>query len=201
MTSQVDAYLSGLPHGVDSFPEARIKGAMVRSLADDLRTRLGRGERLHPLAQAMLDAPPPASSWVPDVKLHALYLAAEETCFSGMGGEAAFEQWIFSRTRDSLRGPLFGVLFAVLSPELVLRGLPYRWAAFHRGTSLEVLSTERSSARLRFSAAAGLMPPVAFRALRAVVRAAGVAAGASAVGATLEHVSPTTTDLVVRWAR
>lgn len=197
----VAAYLESLPRGIDSFPEACIKGAMVRSFGDDLRARLARGERLHPLAQAMLDTPPPASSWVPDVRLHVLYLAAEETCFAGPGGEAAFEQWIFERTRDSLRGPLFGVLFAVLRPELVPTGLPYRWSAFHRGTALEVIGTERTSARLRFTAPAGLMPPVAFRARRAVVRAAGVAAGASLVGASLQHVSPTTTDLELRWAR
>jgi hypothetical protein len=37
MPRSIDAYLATLPAGLDSFPDACIKGALVRSFAEDLR--------------------------------------------------------------------------------------------------------------------------------------------------------------------
>jgi hypothetical protein len=140
-----------------------------------------------------------ASSWVPDVWLHVLYLASLEVCFAGPGGEMEFEEWIYRRARQSLGGPLFGVLFLFLSPERVLVGASKRWSAFHRGTGLDTVAVAKSTAKLRFTCPPGLMPNAALRALRAVIRAAGITAGARAVRVDLHEESPACTLLDVRW--
>ena len=197
--SLVEDYLTSLPAGLDSYPEACIKGAVVCSLAEGLGERLLRGQVLHPVAQRMIDDPPMANSWVPDVQLHVLYLAAMEVCFSGSTGASAFEEWIYLHTRQSLQSPLYRILFVVLSPGQVLRGLPRRWAAFHRGTTLDVVTVEKARAKLRFSCPPGLMPEAALIALRAVLRAAGAAAGAKLVAVELAESAPGCSVLDVRW--
>ena len=192
----VKRYLERLPHGLASYPASCVKGTVVRAVAlafqSDAELRAG----LPPETDRLLAEPPLASAWIPEVHLNVLFSAICETRYPVAG---AFETWAYEGNRTILGGPVYRVLFGVLGPERIMIGLPNRWSAFRRGTTLVPLEVEPKRARTRLTYEPWLMPDVGLLAMRAAVRAAADVSGARSVTVTYEEESPTSTVFSARW--
>ena len=195
----IAGYLGKLPHGAASYADVQVKGSILRAVLSEIpegasvRTGIPEVDRL-------VEDPPPLSAWVPEVHFNALMLAVYEQVFASAGGIPAFVVWVYEGNRRMLRGPLYRVLFAVVSPERVLIGLQKRWSAFRRGTTLSVVSQKETLAVVKHTHPPHLMNELAAHGFAGAFRAASEAAGAKDVFVTFRESSPTETLFEARWA-
>lgn len=200
MFRSVGEYLAKLPNGIASYKHACVKGSVMRLTVEGA---IQRGVSLEELPSEVARygvEPPQLQAWLPEVHLNVLFLATCESAFANAGGMTAFEAWVFNGNRRFLGGPLYRILFAVMSIERVMVGVQKRWSAFRRGTILENVQANDAGATLRLVYPKDLMPSVALHAIGAAFRAAGVAAGARRI--TVEHheESDMATLFEARWS-
>lgn len=156
---RVDAYLAGLPGGLDAHPACVAKGALVRNLldgqpVDELARRLPS-----PLGRLALDQPI-GSDWVPEAHLTALYLALADV--RGLRDE---DLLAFARERNRLlfRSPAYRFLMEVVSPATLIRFGAQRWGNFHRGTTLDLDGVSDDGVRFSLRFPERLLPPLMLR--------------------------------------
>ena len=185
MLPSVAAYLSRLPADLDSYPDALIKGSVVREVIgeSDVLPRLVSGQ-VPPRVEALMRDPPPLASWVPEVHFTAALAAVGDLCFSGLRGMSAFERWMLERNRTLLASPLYKILFLVVSPERIFLGIEKRWGAFHRGSSLRVAGRAKGTTQLELTFPPQLFEEYALRAFGCAFQAAGEAAGSKGTSST-----------------
>ncbi len=137
-------YLGALPHGLDSYPDARAKASLYRSVLD--QSSIEDVSVLPEPLRRLVTNPAPVSAWIPEVHSHALISAVRDICFES---DAAFIQHMYDRQRGLFDGRLYRILLALASPSLLLRTAALRWSTFHRGSTFSVESTTTSEARVR----------------------------------------------------
>jgi hypothetical protein len=187
----VTAYLSGLPHGIDSYPRAMVKGSVVRMTMGewDFPSMLAPGALPEPV-ETLVRHPPGVSSWVPEVHHAVVVSAVFDARFRDAGGLGAFESWVRDGNRRLLRGPLYRVMFVVLSPSRVLSGAQQRWATFHRGSLLTVVKREERVVVARLTYPPHLFGDLSLRAFAGAFQAALESAGAKSPRVTTQVESP-----------
>ncbi len=190
------AYLSGLPDGLASYPDCQVKAVFLPSVLDDypLRSVTGgaqsfrrRGgearpalleegdlerspviDQLPPVLADLVRSPPPSSAWLPQVHFRCILRAILDLYFQG--DEAAMAAWSYGSQKKLLGGPLYRVMFALLSPERVVQLAPQRWGHFHRGLSMHVdIHPQQVEGTLRY-------PPNIYRRLDHELSLAGIRA-------------------------
>jgi hypothetical protein len=172
----VARYLRDLPDGLASYPECLAKASLLHSIREQ-GPELDASALPSPLDE-LVTAPPPVSSWLPEVHTNAIMLAAFDLAFRTAGGMAAFLEWVYERNRKLLSAPLYRVLFLVVSPERLLLHMEKRWAAFHRGTDLTLIERREGHARVRLTFPSKLHCEHSARGVGAALRAAADSAGA-----------------------
>jgi hypothetical protein len=198
MSPTVARYLEGLPHGIDSYPDAVVKGAVLRATLADAGSPIEPGTLPERLERYALD-PPSIGMWVPETFHGALVGAIFDARFRDVGGIAAFEGWARERNRKLFKSPLYRVLFFVVRPERIFIGIKNRWSAFHRGSVLEVVEQRPNHRTVRLSHPPGLFSDHALHTFSAAFLAAAEAAGLHAARARRVSEQPTTTDFAVDW--
>jgi hypothetical protein len=194
-------YVNALPDGLESYPKALASGALVLGLLLDPLSRLPLGGGLPPPLEELMGTSPPASSWVPLVKLCALHAAVYDFAFAEKGGVAAYEEWTFQRNLRLAGDSVYRKILAVESPEALLASYnSARWSAFYRGTSLHVMSVAKRSASLRLTHPAYAWPGISRIALGAALRAALVIARAKSATVTSRELSVRAAHFEVRWS-
>jgi hypothetical protein len=193
------AYLDGLPHGADSYPDTQVKGAVIRSALEDPKYRPPRGA-VPEVVRSLLDDPPVPGAWVPEVHFQALMAAIYDHHFAADGGAAALEAWTCERNRVIFRSALYRVLFLLVSPDRVFTGAAKRWSVFHRGSELDVVGVGNRQATIRLVYPAGLMLDLCARSYGGAFRAALAAAHAKLGEIDCVVESDTSTRYDVRWA-
>lgn len=128
-------YLESLPEGLDSYPSAQSKSALVRSALRDLDDgrALDPAVGLHePLRELLLD-PPPAGVWVPAVHTIAVSLMVLDARHADARAAEAFTR---ARVLSVAENPLYRALLRVPGPGrlIALGGRIYR--QLQRGTEL-----------------------------------------------------------------
>jgi hypothetical protein len=189
-------YVDRLPNGLDSYPNVTAKGSILSRLVDAYRGVAPEGMPA-PLT-AHFVRPPAPNEWVPEVHLVALTTSVVDTLFRDQP-PAAFERWALQENKQLLRGPLYRILFSVLSPERILVGLEKRWSAFHRGTTFEQIDVGPSMAIVRFRYPPYLLSPQTLTTRSTAIRAAVETAGAKLVTVDAREESPRSTVFEVRW--
>lgn len=198
MGGVLEAYLESLPAGLDSFPEARCKGAI---LDEQLEWLNEAGVQLAPvLADAVRRARPygEPSSWVPEVLINAISLDARRAYTN----DGAWIETVYDRQRRVYRRPLYRALLLVMSPTLLTMAAGERWGSYRQGSKLEIERWKRDgSARstvgtLRYPA--GLHTPLLLRGLAQTLRSAIDAAGARQ--STVELLEAESTPGAARYA-
>lgn len=134
MASALDEYLASLPDGLRAFPRAEVKGNV---LDEQLAWLDEVGVKLDPrIAPALRRAQPLGRSmeWVPEVLINAVSINAMEAYPS----QAAWIRAVYDRQTAYYRTPLYRALLLVMSPTLLTMGAARSWAAYRKGSSLEV---------------------------------------------------------------
>lgn len=194
-TPRYDQYLSRLPLGLNSYPEAQQRASMLRArLAEsDLASRLAD------VPQGIVDlitSPPGPSAWVSEVKAHALLLCIGDLCCHS---DEAFEALTERVNRRVLGGPIFSMLFRMLGPMRVTRGVSRRWEQLHRGTLFRLVESSNEKCVARLEAPAHLMPPEIVRHYAIALRVGLELAGGDQASVTCETLDPRKTLFVARW--
>jgi hypothetical protein len=192
-------YTEALPQGLESYPGARAKGAIVRQLLLDPVHPLPLGDGLPPHLEELIRKPPSVNDWVPLVDLCALHAAAFDCAFAEEGGLSAYEEWTFQRDLQLLKAPVYRSLIAVRRPERLLTNHAARWSAFHRGSSVHVMAVTDGKIAVRLSYPPHSWPKVSRIALGAAFRAAVVVAGAQWGEVTSKEESASVSSFDIRW--
>jgi hypothetical protein len=199
MSPTVARYLEGLPKGIASYPEAMVKGSVLRATFADAGFTPEPGALPGELERYALD-PPAIGAWVPETFHSSLVAAIFDVRFREQGGMPAFEEWAYERNRRLFRSPLYRVLFFVVRPERVFIGVQNRWAAFHRGSVLEVVAEKPIQRTVRLSHPPHLFSEHALHTFAAAFRAAGEAAGLHQVRTRCDRERPDATLYTVDWS-
>jgi hypothetical protein len=194
----VEEYLATLPEGIDSYPETKVKGSLIRVVPGDL-DRGAVARFLPPKAGALLLDPPPPNAWAPEVWFVAMVTAVYQAGFADAGGVPAWEAWVYAHNRTLLGGPLYRILFAVLSPERLMIGVQKRWSAFRRGSSVRIVEHGKNHSVLKLDTPPYLLNDLGRRALACAFRAAIELGGAKLAHVTLQAESPSSTMYDMRW--
>jgi uncharacterized protein (TIGR02265 family) len=188
------AYVESLPEGLDSLRDCQQKASILRQFVGRPHAS-ALAKALPAELRGLVEAPPPATEWISEVKATAIYLALRDV----MGSDEAFLEYTYEMNRRLLSGPLYRVLFALVSPERVIKGAASRWSQLHRGTELRTEALSPPRVRFRLVSPIGLVPEVLARAYGGAYRVAIELAGARAVDVTIESAGPTGYTFALRW--
>lgn len=128
----LDRWLAQLPAGWDSYPECRMKGAMVREMLAGCALAPATVDRLPAAVASLVRAPPKSSEWVP--------------CALGVGMLAAaakLDRWSLDRLRTMARASTerlssrVGLLLALTTPSVLMLASRLRWGLVYRGVDLD----------------------------------------------------------------
>lgn len=129
------AYLEQLPAGLDSYPDAQVKGSFMRAIVNVRPDGFDPHVLPDPIAEIFLN-PPELSEWVPEVRLVTVMTALRDAAFDDDASHHAFESKMLASV---LAGPMYRVLFAVISPRRMAVKGEDKWTHMHRGTRRESL--------------------------------------------------------------
>ncbi len=141
---RVAAYLARLPAGMRSFPECQAKGTLLRPLLEDLPLS-GVTSGLPPELLEAIRLPPPQSSWIPEVLLGAMNLAAAD---HHRLPDEAFLKRKYDQNMRLFNGFVYRLLMSLSSPLVLLELGTSRWGQIHRGTTLRLETTGATTARV-----------------------------------------------------
>lgn len=122
-------YLEQMPEGLRSYPDAVQKASVFSVFLDGVPTA-PLLQLLPPELAHLVRRPPPATSWLSEVKATAIYLACAGLCFES---ESAYVDFAFQANRSLLDGPLYSMLFRAMGPRRIANNAAHRWATHHRG--------------------------------------------------------------------
>jgi len=151
--NRLQTYLDQLPDGWASHPDAQAKAGLFHAHQSDVTTP--RTSLPTPLRE-LLDELPPVNMWVPDVLWVALGLAHADALFPD--DDDAYLDDERRRAAQLMTRKTYQMLKLMTSPTMYLRSAPARWGSFHRGSTLEVVSSSKSDLQLNLQAPAGLFP-------------------------------------------
>lgn len=138
----LSAYLAALPAGLDSYPECRTKGAIVRSAIDD--SDLGPAVELLPAPlAALVRERPPLTAWVPAVHSDAIFHAH---CDLYARTDRAMLDWTYLRSSRASSSKAYRHLLTVAGPRFLLRTGVRLHGFFQEGTDLVIPELEASRA-------------------------------------------------------
>lgn len=138
-------YLARLPDGIRSYPDCQAKGSVLRSVLDTAPFTLSTAG-LPSEAVELMATPPLPSEWMSEVALNVLLMAYQERV-----PREQYLRWCYDRNRALLNTSLYRVLFLVVSPERLYVGMSQRWAAFRRGTKLQLVELRDKVATLEYT--------------------------------------------------
>lgn len=144
-------------------------------------------------------SPPLAHDWVHEVEFWALSLCIYDRAFAGHGGIRLYDAWSYARNRQLLGGPLYRILFAVLSPERLFAGAAQRYATFHRGTVMSDFQGSKGRAAFRLTTPPDVLPELAHVVLAAAFRAVLDVTGAQGCEVKAHAASPQVVEFMATW--
>lgn len=130
-------YIESLPEGLASYPEVTAKASFMH---DKVAHAPAEMQQLPAEIQQYFDTKVPSSFLVPTVHHFAINLAIRDAMPKG----EAFYEFIKQSNRRVLSSPLYGALFAVIKPQLLIRGAAARWSRIHRGIELRAKADHSS---------------------------------------------------------
>jgi hypothetical protein len=141
------AYLSALPSGLDSYPEAQSKGSMLRSSIEgqDLG-ELGLG--LPDPLRRLIEAPPPSGVWVSAVHTDAVFHAVADRFYPTDDQVIA---WTEERATVMARNPMYAAILRVPGPSMLIRTTAKIHDLVQQGTTMRAeLHGQRAELSMAF---------------------------------------------------
>ncbi len=166
--TRVERYLSGLPGGLDAYPEARAKGSLVRNTLEGQPIE-EVVSRLPARLQRLASDPPMAGEWIPEAHFDALFLAVTDV--RGMT-DAEIYPWARERNLALFSSSTYRILMAASSPASMIRFASLRWGNWHRGSRLDVDGISDDGVRFGLEFPPGLFDSIVVRVWGAAFAAA-----------------------------
>jgi hypothetical protein len=196
----MNAYLARLPRGLDSYPDYVQKASMYREFLTEVseadRSLLPTFSGLPAVLAQLVREPVPVTSWVPEVHAYALGMAMADLFFAS---DDAFLDRKLQANRRILSGPLYRLLFLLISPARLLRNVVSRWEKFHRGLPLRVLDLQSNEGTVRLEFPHYMVPDLQVRTYALVLQAAVEAAGGKEASFGVESSGPTFAQYCGTW--
>jgi hypothetical protein len=139
----LNAYVAQLPQGLNSYPEARSKGSLLRSSLEGHDV----GRLIDDVLRAVIESPPPAGVWVPAVHSDAVFHAVVDRFHPT---DERVIAWCEGRTLSMAKSPMYGALFRVSGPAILIRGTARFHGLAQRGTEMSAILDDHR-ARLHMS--------------------------------------------------
>ena len=193
---RVRAYLAALPQGLASHPECRQKGSVLRVFTEGLPLER-HVEALPEAIRSYVLAPPPVSAWLPEVHVHALYLATADLLFAD---DEAFAQQAYDRNLKLLSSPLYRVLFRLVGAQRLLGSVSGRWSHMHEGSSLEWKADGARTGLCTLRYPQAHVSPLLARCYVSAFSAAIVISGEKGVQASVASQTSTTLEARLSWS-
>ena len=193
--SRMEAYLKRLPDGLDSYPTVLQQAAVFETFIQGAGIHHYRDQLPEELARWVVD-PPPAGSWVPEVKATATYLACADLCFAS---DDAYVQFAYRANRKLITGPLYLILFHLLGPRRICTGAAARWEQMHRGSTLSQVEVTNSTFHLSLQTPEHHVPPLIARCYGTAIQAALEVAGGDSVFVSTAMPTPSVVELTGSW--
>lgn len=150
------AYVASLPQGLASYPECRSKASIWKNLLQHTDTGKAAG-RVPPALTVFTAAGLLDTTWVPAVESFAAHLALRDTIFDS---DDAMAEHFRDLDRRLLSGRLYKMLFAVASPEMVVRAADRRFRAMFEGITLEASPVDSGRVEVALKYPPRLLPPL-----------------------------------------
>jgi hypothetical protein len=184
------AYLASLPNGLLSYADCRSKGSVWRNIYQWTDTR-SLVDRVPPGIAVLPDADVLGGAWIPAAQSFAGHLVLRDCLFAT--DEAICEHFRLL-DRRLLSGPMYKVMFALASPQMVVHASDRRFAALFQGITLEAQTVEPNRVQLVLKYPPGLLPPLVGRLYLIAFEVAVELAGAKGVtGKVITHGSTAAT--------
>lgn len=183
--------------GLDAHPHAQAKGGILAEALAERPIQPPAGS-LGPELESLALRPPLLTGWVPEVHFNATMLAIYDDHY-GPRGMNAYLQWVYDRNKRLFTRPAYKILFLVVSPERLLRGLEGRWANFRKGSRLSATQDSPKSAVVQLDHPRHLHPEQSIRAFASAWRVGLECAGGKQAEAELVSSEPTRQRYLIRW--
>jgi hypothetical protein len=126
-------YLGGLPHGLSSYPECKVKSVFVLGAMKDFPEVFADPKLPKPLTDLLARATDP-NEWLPDVVAVLVRLMLRDRA---LASDANYLAWNYTASVRLFDSALFRMVMHVMSPTLVMMGAGRRWSTFRTGTIFE----------------------------------------------------------------
>ena len=183
--------------GLGAHPQAIAKGGVLAEALSQRPLHPPPGS-LGPELETLATNPPLLTGWVPEVHFNATMLAIYDEHF-GAGGMSAYLDWVYDRNRRLFTAPAYKMLFLVVSPERLLRGLGSRWATFRKGSTVTATTKGPKLVEVRIAHPRHLHPEQSLRAFARAWKAGLECAGGKNVESALVHAEPTEARYSIHW--
>jgi hypothetical protein len=141
----LSAYVASLPAGLASYPECATKGALVRSIVDEIDLT---DVPLPAELATMVRERPLLTAWVPAVHADAMF---HVYCDLHAPTDREMLEWTYERSSRVGRSQAYRHLLAVAGPRMLLRTSVRMHGLFQRGTDIELASLGETRAELVLS--------------------------------------------------
>ncbi len=191
------AHLESLPAGLDSHPDCKAKGTLVRSFASELSAEEARAAGLPGPVEALLVSQPSNRAWVPEVLSWAGIFAVAD--LQGLD-DAAWAKWVARKNRELYTSAVMRLVMNFTSPKLALSLASAYWGVIHHGSRLHVVELGESSAKVVLHYPDRLFGQPAAAALAVAFSVALELSRARRPAVALEGWSPTEAHFAARWS-
>lgn len=134
-------YLSGLPHGMDSYPTVLSAAAVADAPRQKFGDALKRDDLPEPIKK-MLDTPWKKGTWIPEVHFMCVMALVRDVVHKS---DEKYQQYIFEGMKEQYSGPLMRSVMFVLSPYVLCLTVEKRWGAFKRGVPMKSVQSDKDS--------------------------------------------------------
>lgn len=189
------AYLTGLPSGLDSYPECCGKVSVWRNILQHTDTS-SLAVRLPDELADLLNLDLVAGAWLPVAQSFAGHLLLRDCLFAT--DEAMCEHFRYV-DRKLLSGTMYKVLFAVASPSMVVNASDRRFGALFKGIEFVTTRKADNCVQIELAYPTGLVPPLVGRLFLIAFEVAVELAGATDVRGRLIRQWSTGTRYELRW--
>jgi hypothetical protein len=189
-----EAYIAGLPEGLDSYPRCRVRTAVTRLITERF-PKLLEHPGIDPAFSVRLRAALDQGEWMPEAIGTVTRILMRDVIFESDG---QYNEWTFEISKELFARPFYRALMYVVSPSLVMLGASRRWNAFREGTTL-VAKVQGKGGDIALSFPAGLYTPLVLDGFGHAFRASLVAARARNIRLELVDVQPQSARWSVDW--
>lgn len=188
-------YLSGLPQGINSYPEYQVVSEFAVAIRKKYQAELQRDDLPNAVKDAM-SGDWSKNQWLPEVHFMTLNaLVRDIICRS----DEKYLQFCFDTMKESYSSPLMRSLMFVMSPAVLALATEKRWSKYRRGVTMKSLQSSANGRVLQMIYPERLYLDCMIGGMGKSIGAALCCTRVKSYEVELKTVSATETQFIVSW--